>query len=156
MNSPLIPLSLPDFWSLASKPRSRNSSQSVRTKSVKSIHFAIGITMRAVILLILVVLLLIVATSSETKPNHRMRKRQLGQGMSDSFGGFGAFAGPGGADRWINSGSFHPHHDREWGHRWNSDHRFHRCMRGCLRQEGLRHERRCERTCDYLRDDDDD
>lgn len=51
---------------------------------------------------------------------------------------------------WEQGGGYDMDRDREWGHRWSSEHRMHRCMRGCLREMGFRHEWRCQRMCNSM------
>lgn len=54
-------------------------------------------------------------------------------------------------DRYEQSGGAHnPIRDREWADRFRGNQRFDRCMRGCLREDGLRYERRCRvNVCRY-------
>ena len=49
----------------------------------------------------------------------------------------------------LGGSSFDRNRDREWGSRFGGEHRYHRCMRGCLREEGLRREYVCQRTCNF-------
>lgn len=59
-------------------------------------------------------------------------------------------------ERYEQGGDYDRHRDREWGHRFRGEHRFHRCMRGCLREEGIRRERRCQDVCSFYDEDSED
>lgn len=98
---------------------------------------------KGVILILFLALAIAFITSSDASPR---AKRQMP--------GFGMGGGRGYPDRWSQTGGYNPSIDHQWGH-YGEERRYHRCMRGCLREEGLRHERRCIRMCEAMQDDDD-